>query len=317
MDLRKTPRLKQGDTIGIVAPSLYITDQETFKKGVDFLEGAGFHVQLGPNVRSRYENTTAPAAERAREVVEMFRRPDIKAIISLTGGGGAAELLELLDYDTIRRHPTIFSGQSDTTHLLLALLSKGGLVCLHGMELVCGFGAKPVMPGFNYSVELFTSICMSEGPIGPVPQRTQWECWRPGKADGRLVGGFLGILAGHAGGPYWPSLEKIILFWEAIAEDADQIVTDLRSLEAHGILSKTAGMIVGKVVGPPTEERTEALRAETRKRLLELTATHGFPIIGNADFGHCKCSFMPLPQGLLARVDASAISLEYLESMTE
>ena len=45
---------------------------------------------------------------------------------------GAARLLPLLDYATIRRNPKILLGYSDITALHNALLSQAGLVSFHG-----------------------------------------------------------------------------------------------------------------------------------------------------------------------------------------
>lgn len=312
--LVKPDRLRPGDGIGIVAPALPIYDEETYSRGIGVLDQMGFRVEAGPNVRVRSGNERASADERAAELMDMFRRSDIKGILCLTGGGGSADLLPLLDYDTIRTHPTLFVGQSDITHLHMAMVSRAGLITLHGMELMGGFGAEEAHPAFRYNVDLFRGCCMSPEPLGTLPQRTPWECWRPGKAQGNLVGGFFAFVAEHAMRQYWPSFERIILFWEAVALEAGQIAERFRTLEQEGLFNNVAGMVVGKLVGPPTERESKALKADIRSQLLQITKSYGFPIIGNTDFGH-DGSFMPLPEGLLASLDAEALDLRLLEAM--
>lgn len=312
--LLKPDRLRPGDAIGIVAPALPIYDKQTYTRGVGVLQEMGFRVEVGPNVVVRSGNERASAEDRATEIMTMFRRPDIKAILCLTGGGGSTDLLGLLDYETIRRHPTLFLGQSDITHLHMAIVSQAGIITLHGMELMGGFGAEVGHPAFAYNVDLFQRCCMSAEALGTLPQRTPWERWRSGTAQGRLVGGFSAFVAEHAMRQYWPSFDQIILFWEAVALNASQITERFRTLEKQGFFRNVAGMVVGKLVGPPTEQETETLKADTRDQLLEITEPYGFPIIGNADFGH-DGSFMPLPEGLLASLDAGALELKLLEAM--
>jgi muramoyltetrapeptide carboxypeptidase LdcA involved in peptidoglycan recycling len=46
--------------------------------------------------------------------------------------------------------------------------------------------------------------------------------------------------------------------------------------------------------------------------LLEITKEYGFPIIGNAEFGHSGV-FMPMPEGILAEIEAEQLSIELVE----
>ena len=315
MNLTKPERLKQGDTIGIVAPSMYIHNEQAVDRGLSFLKELGFQVDIGPNVYSKYENTTAPAAKRAEEIMAMFERTDIKVILCLTGGGAASEVLDLLDYDVIHKHPTIFLGQSDITHFHLALTARAKMMTLHGLELIWGFGAEQDNPIFKYNVDLNMKCCCSTKPLGVVPHHTSWKCWRPGKAEGRLVGGLVGIVTNLAMGEYWPPFDKTILFWEAFGGNAGKICKRFAALEADGLFQNITGMVIGKIVDGDGKD-DEALKTELRKQILEITKEYELPIIANADFGH-NGSFMPLPEGILARIDVAELKLEYLEPMVK
>ncbi len=103
--------------------------------------------------------------------------------------------------------------------------------------------------------------------------------------------------------------EKNILFWEVSAGDTNTFLAAFRTLETQGFLQKVSGLIVGKMY--------DEFRPECRKGILEITAPYGFPIIGNADFGHQNGSFMPFPEGLWARLDASKLVFDIRESMVE
>ena len=79
------------------------------------------------------------------------------------------------------------------------------------------------------------------------------------------------------------------------------------------MFEKVTGMVVGKLVGCE-EKDDERMLPDIKEILLEITKEYGFPIIGNADFGHSGI-FMPMPEGLLADMDAESLSLELVESM--
>jgi muramoyltetrapeptide carboxypeptidase len=173
MELVKPLALRTGDKIGIVAPSsMHIINEEAVANGIATLQELGFRVEMGPTVRSRYRNTTAVPGERAREMMEFFTDPDTKAIICLIGGDTAAQLLKLLDYETIKHNPKLFSGMSDIGHLNLALLSKAHMVSIYGPDLTFGFGADRNNPATRYNINLFLKCCMDREPPGKLPAFT-------------------------------------------------------------------------------------------------------------------------------------------------
>lgn len=313
MELVKPFALQTGDKIGIVAPSMHIINEEAVANGITTLQELGFRVEMGLNVHSRYRNTTAVPEDRAREIMKFFTDPDTKAIICLIGGDTAAQLLKLLDYETIKNNPKLFSGMSDIGHLSLAILSRANMVSIYGLDLTFGFGADRNNPGTRYNIDLFLKCCMGLEPPGKMPAFTQWECWRPGKARGRLIGGYFGAITHLYRTSYWPSMENSILFWEALETQPHEIERQFTIAEAEGIFDTVAGMVVGKLVGCE-EKDYEGLLPDIRELILEITKNYGFPIIGNADFGHSGI-FMPMPEGILTEIDAEQLSIELVEPM--
>ena len=266
---------------------------------------------MGPTVHSKYRNTTAVAEDRAREMMKFFMDPDTIAIICLIGGDTAVQLLKLLDYKTIRNNPKLFSGMSDIGHLSLALLSRASLVTIYGPDLTFGFGADRNNPATRYNIDLFLKCCTRPEPPWKMPAFTQWECWRPRNARGRLVGGYLGATTSLYRTSFWPKLGKTILFWEALLTQPQDIERQFTIAEAEGMFEKVTGMVVGKLVGCE-EKDDERMLPDIKEILLEITKEYGFPIIGNADFGHSGI-FMPMPEGLLAEIDAEEPSIKLVE----
>jgi len=312
MELVKPLALRTGDKIGIIAPSMHSIDDKAVRNGVTTLRELGFNVEMGPTVNSKYRNTTALAEDRAREMMRFFTDPDTSAIICLIGGDTAAQLLKLLDYETIRNNPKLFSGMSDIGHLSLALLSRAGLVTIYGPDLTFGFGADRNSPATRYNIDLFLKCCTRPEPPGKMPALTQWECWRPGKARGRLVGGYFGAISCLYRTIYWPPAEQdTILFWEALQTQPHEIERQFAIVEADGMFEKLTGMIVGKLVACE-EKDYEGMLPDVKEMLLEITKEYGFPIIGSADFGHSG-TFIPMPEGLLSEIDAEQLTIELVE----
>jgi muramoyltetrapeptide carboxypeptidase len=210
MELVKPLALRTGDKIGIVAPSMHIIDEQAVANGIATLQQLGFRVEIGPTVHSKYRNTTAVAEDRVREMMKFFTDPDTKAIICLIGGDTAVQLLKLLDYETIRNNPKLFSGMSDIGHLNLALLSRAGLVTIYGPDLTFGFGADRNNPATRYNIDLFLKCCTRPEPARKMPAFMQWECWRPGKA--RWVFSRRLFWSSDKFPSFWPKFGKTILF---------------------------------------------------------------------------------------------------------
>lgn len=109
MDIVRPPRLKIGDTIGLVAPSKspgFIRETD-WRRGIQRLNEKGFKIIEGEAIRGSRGHTSDTIQARSRDIERMFRRDDIQAIMAICGGGNANQLLEDLDYEMIARHPKI------------------------------------------------------------------------------------------------------------------------------------------------------------------------------------------------------------------
>ncbi len=120
--------LSEGDTIGIISPSSAIFETQPYEIAKESFEAMGLKVKMGKFVNAHYGNLAGTDEERAREFNDMFRDPEVNAVIALRGGSGAARILDKIDYDLIAKNPKIFVGYSDITALHLAIYTKTGLV---------------------------------------------------------------------------------------------------------------------------------------------------------------------------------------------
>src|SRR6185312_6938582 len=112
--------LVPGDVIGVTAPSTGVPG--SLRRRLDFavqqLRDRGFVVDMGDCLDGS-THISAPAEQRARELMRMLLDPTIKAIVPPWGGATAIDLIPLLDFDALASaEPTWFVGYSDISTLL-------------------------------------------------------------------------------------------------------------------------------------------------------------------------------------------------------
>ncbi|TYB83706.1 MAG: LD-carboxypeptidase, partial [Kosmotoga sp.] len=114
------------ETVFVTSPAA-LPDYYALKNGIDNIRTYGLNVIVGESC-SAYLS----AREKAIELMQAFKNPEIDLILTSRGGFGSFELLDYLDWETIRSNPKPLVGYSDITALLLALHFKSGLITYHG-----------------------------------------------------------------------------------------------------------------------------------------------------------------------------------------
>ena len=300
----KPPRLKVGDTVGLVSPASFV-DKETLQEFTKVLSQLGLKVKTGAHILDQYGYLAGRDADRAADVNAMFADASIQALLTMGGGWGCNRILPLLDYELIRRNPKIIMGYSDVTSLVLAIYARSKVVTFHGP-----MGTSTWNP---YSVDyvqriLFTgeALTLRNLPNTPV------ETITPGKVRGRLVGGNLSVLAAMVGSPYLPEWNQSILFVEDTGEDIYRIDRLLTQLQLAGILKQLAGFIFGRCTKCTKGEGNEpslTLPQVLSDRIRPL----GIPAWYGSMIGHIKNKFT-LPIGAEVEIDASKGTIQLLEA---
>ena len=131
-------KLKKGDTIGIIAPASCTTYEKVLEAKKN-IEDMGYQVILGECTKKQWYSYAGTDEERAEEINSFFADKSIDAIICMRGGYGSNRLIELLDFEVIKRNPKIFVGYSDITTLHIALNEKVNLITFHGPMAVSNF----------------------------------------------------------------------------------------------------------------------------------------------------------------------------------
>ncbi|MDP4529990.1 LD-carboxypeptidase [Alkalimonas delamerensis] len=239
--------LKPGDTVGIVSPSAAIASRQEADFAIESMQALGFRVKSGQHMRSRHGHLAGQDADRAADFNAMFADPEVKAVICLRGGSGAARILPLIDYRLVQNNPKVVLGYSDITAIHSALHAKTGLVTFHGPN------GSSRWPDFN--VQQFEQLFFkrqllhyqneqrSEDDLIVRSNRTSTIFG--GKATGKLLGGNLTVLTSLVGTPYLPDFRNAILFVEDINEPPYKIDRMLSTLRLSGALAQIRGFIFG------------------------------------------------------------------------
>ncbi len=307
----KPKPLPTGGTIGIIAPSGPV-DQASISKATRFLTRQGYRVRLGQYLFSRRGYLAGTDEQRAWDINTMFADPETDAILIARGGYGSARLLDLIDYDVVEKNPKILVGYSDAIALQLALLARCGLVSFYGPVASIDF-ARPTAPQ-SVARMLHAFNARAGAPLFPRQWPKSIKTLSPGKAQGRLVGGCLSVIAALLGSDYFPDMAGAVLFLEDVDEPPYRIDRYLTQLELAGVLARVAGVLLGRFVRCYPRRRKPTLTLD--QVLMEKLARRPYPILSGLPFGHIA-SKITLPQGVMISTDTASRSLTLLESPCE
>jgi len=298
----KPPALRSGDTIGVVAPAAAI-DREYLERGVGALGAMGFRVKVSSRALARSGILAGDDRERAAELQDYFADDSVRAIFAARGGYGCGRLLPLLDFARIARTPKPFIGFSDETFLLNPLVTRAGMVTIHGPMVAMDFARGLSERSFDHLRTMLT------GELGGFTLEAR-ECVHPGRAEGQLMGGCLSVLVAMLATPFAPDFRGRILFLEDTGERAYRIDRMLVQLRQSGALAAVAGVVFGAI--RPVEGNADEAKLISRF-IAEQTASLGIPVIAGIEAGH-GTENLALPFGVRVRLDAGARTLAILEA---
>lgn len=274
--------------------------------------------------------------ERAKDLMDAFKNPDIKAIIACIGGIDSIRMLPYIDFDVIRDNPKIFMGYSDSTitHLLCY---KAGVSSIYGPTLLMDFAENVNM--HDYTVDHINKTLFNNNPIGDIKASDVWTSeylpWlienkntarklQPnsgyhfiqgkGIVEGRLIGGCFDVFDMVRGTELFPSLEEFedtILFLETSEDKPNALLIEcaLRIYGITGILDRIKGMIWAK----PQDEVNLDEYSNAIIKVLKEFGKEDMPVIMNMNFGHTEPKIC-LPYGAMAKIDCNEKSFAITES---
>jgi muramoyltetrapeptide carboxypeptidase len=132
---------------------------------------------------------------------------------------------------------------------------------------------------------------------------------RAGKAQGRLVGGNLTVLASLAGTPYFPDCRGALLFLEDINEYIYRIDRCLSTLRLCGALGQLAGVVLGRFTKCEPGDGFGSLTLD--EVFDDYFLPLNVPVFRGAAIGHIRRK-LTVPVGAAAEMDAEAGTIRLL-----
>jgi muramoyltetrapeptide carboxypeptidase len=272
-ELIKPPPVVRGDVIGVVAPS-YAPRPALLARGVQALERAGYGVVLDKEILTMRRFRRSEDERRAENFMAMWLDPQVKAVISGTGGYGAVRMIPHLESEVFRRTPKAFVGYSDVTVLHLWLMRRAGLRVFHGPTV------DDLLPmRSDPSLHSLLTALTTPRPTSRIG-RGITRSVRPGRAIGRLTGGNLSLVQQTIGTPYEIDTRDAILFLEEVREPMSYVDERLIHLREAGLLRHVKGIVFGQLSLDRSEED------EFENFILDLVAELDVPVVMDFPAGH-------------------------------
>ena len=288
-------KLKKGDTIGVIAPSNPIINEnvEEIEKAKKIIEKLGYKVKYSKNLFSNTNKYSATAEERTEDLNEMFIDKEVKMIWCAKGGENSNSLFEYINYEQIKQNPKIICGYSDITSITNIITEKTGLVTFSGTNFKT-IATDETDYSLKEALKRFKDGNMELGTASD-----KYITIRSGKTKGKLIGGNLSLTRGLVSGKYSIDFTDKILFLEELGfETGPALVSNyLYYLKQNDVFEKIKGIWIGNY----THEsgiRLEDILLDTIKD------EYRFPIIKSETFGHIETKTV-IPIGIEAEIDTS------------
>ncbi|MGN0353682.1 MAG: LD-carboxypeptidase [Muricoprocola sp.] len=303
--LRMPKKLKTGDTIGVVAPSMPVQPEEK-KKMKECLEKAGYHVKFGKTVEelSNFHGyLSGDAKTRAEDVNHMFADPEVDGIICARGGYGSCHTMKYLDLDLIRENPKVFVGFSDITNFHSVINKYCNLVTFHGPMMI-----STATKGLSdYSADSMRRALNMEKEYEFLnPEGDPMQVLIPGKAKGMITGGNISLLARSIGTFYQPDTEDKILFLEDVEETFPSLDMMISQMEQAGMMDQIRGVLLGNFSGCSNEKYDKTY--ELDQFLKDRFAGYQVPVMSHLCCGHAS-PMATIPMGTICTMDTEKNTL--------
>lgn len=275
--------------------------------------------------------------ERAKDLMEAFKDPSIKGIVSCIGGDESIRILPYIDYEVIRNNPKIFIGYSDST-VTHFICMKAGICSFYGPAVLSEFAENIKM--FDYTKFYINRVLFTNDVIGNIRPSEIWTSehlpWEienkfiprkvnknmeyellqgSGKVQGHLIGGCIDVLEMLKGTEVWPSSDKWkdgILFLETSEDKPEPTYVEywLRNYGAQGILQNINGIVFGK---PYDNVYYNEYKEAFIKVIRDELKLKDLPILFNVNFGH-TAPMITIPYGAKAEIDCEEKGFSIIES---
>lgn len=315
-------KLKIGDVIGVCAPSSGIKENHNkrFDSAIEQIRGLGYEVIETAFARKDDGKCTSTTPEiRAKEFLELYENPKVKAILPPWGGEFLMEILPYIDWEKIKKLPPKWIiGYSDLTTLSFAFTLNTDIATVHGSNLM-NMGFVPMHDSDRFLFEFISkneTVQYSSEKSGgykktfdhyALNEKTMWKSLDNNDHIflGRMIGGCLDVICKLIGTKYAPVndfLEKykndgFIWTLESCEMSSAEIYRTLWQMKENGWFLYAKGIVVGRPDNYSDNEGFTIIDALSR-----VFGDLNIPVIYDADIGH-KPPQMQIMNGAFGKVE--------------
>lgn len=286
-----------------------------YQAGVKEIESRfGLQVVPMPNALKSADFIYQNPKARAKDLMQAFADPEIKAVFSIIGGDDSLRIVPFLQEQVFKQNPKPFLGYSDSTVVHL-YLNKLGIPSFYGPAIMAGFAENGGM--FAYTEHAVRQVLFEPQHSSSIPKHNgEWSNSPPDfnlpyaqkrptnsplerfclqgtqVVEGKLLGGCFEALDFCRGTPIWPTRAQwqgVILCLEIAEGDKatqpHKLSWFLRSLAADGVLAQLNGIVLGRIGEQVPPERY----ADYEQALVKVLAEEklcDLPVLSRFEFGH-------------------------------
>jgi muramoyltetrapeptide carboxypeptidase len=283
--------------IYIYSPSSAVRDKAAFRRGVARLKALGHEVEVDEAALKSHQRFAGDDATRLAAISRAAASGADVALIS-RGGYGLTRILDAIPYKAVAKaieRGTEFVGLSDFTAFQSALLAKTGAVTWAGPALGEDFGVDGTPDDIMEACFDDLTSGQGEGTGWRLPAR-EADVAMPARGihDAVLWGGNLCVLVSLLGTPYFPAVERGVLFVEDVNEHPYRVERMLDQLRHAGVLARQKCIVFGQFNGFRKVPHDRGFSMNTVvDRLRELLKV---PVLSGLPFGHVPTKVL-LPVG--------------------
>lgn len=307
--------LEKGYKIGVTATSAGFdseVDLIRLDHGIKQFNELGYPVVETDNVRKSFKGRSSDGPTRAKELMQLFQNPQIRAIVAASGGDYLVEMLSHINFEVLKENPTWLQGYSDTTGILFTITTNLDIATLYannfgsfGMgkwhsslidnlkilegEDVRQNSFEKYQNGFKERITGYEEFVLEDEVCWNNLYPKGWDRDKDLAINGRAIGGCLDVLLNLVGTRFDKTKEfikkyhkdKIVWFLESFDLGSEALVRGLWQLKEAGWFEHAAGFIFGR----PAMYRTDT-DTTYEEAVLSVLGEFELPIILDADIGH-------------------------------
>ncbi len=271
-------------TIGIIAPSYYVSDEKLVKIK-KFFDENDLNYIFADNVYKKYQVYAGNVEDRVKGIEEIYSNDKVDIVLALRGGDGCLSVIDLINYDIIKKNPKPLFGYSDISALHSAIIKNTNQKTFYSLNASNLVDEEEKTNSLSKKHFLNQIQTISNDAIDKELHKNI-KIIKHGKVEGLSIGGNITVLQENIGTKNDVSFDDKILFLEDAKRNMMDFINTLIHIKRSGKLNKIKGLVLGEIFDIKSND--ENLTFSIDDILKNIFYDYNVPIIINAPFGHGK-----------------------------